>query len=92
MGHIYVERWFRSVHPGSYYEDQAVAYPVRQMEAAEMDEVRVIRPRLTGPSSDGYPNGDVSRGHLSLSNFLSKRRVKTYNIVDSRLRRRDSYI
>jgi len=62
------------------------------MEAIEMDEVRVIRLRLTGPSSDGYPNGNVSRSPLSLSNFLNKRHVKTYNIIDSRLKRRDSYI
>jgi len=63
--------------------------PVRQMEAAEMNEVRVIRLRLTGPSSDSYPNGDVSRSPLSLSHFLNKRRVKTYSIINRRLKRRD---
>jgi hypothetical protein len=57
------------------------------MEAAEMDEVRVIRLRLTGPSSDSYPNGGIKRSPLSLSNFLNKRRVKTYNIINSRLKR-----
>ena len=66
--------------------------PVRQMEAAEMDEVRVIRLRLTGPSSDGYPNVGVQQSPLSLSNFLNKRRVKTYSIINSRLKRRDPCI
>lgn len=56
------------------------------MEAAEMDEVRVIRLKLTEPSRDGYPNGGVQRGSLSLSNFLNKRRVKTYNIIKRRLK------
>lgn len=59
------------------------------MEATEMDEVRVIRLRMIGPSSDGCPNGGVSRTSLSLSNFLNKRRVKTYNIINRRLKRRD---
>lgn len=58
------------------------------MGAAEMDEVRMIRLRLTGPSRDSYPNADVSRGPLYLSNFLNKRHVKTYSIVNSRLKRR----
>ncbi len=53
-----------------------------------MDEVRMIRLRLTGPSRDSYPNADVSRGPLYLSNFLNKRHVKTYSIVNSRLKRR----
>lgn len=56
------------------------------MEAAEMDEIRVIRLKMTEPSRDGYPNGGVSRSPLSLSNFLNKRRVKTYNIVNSHLK------
>ncbi len=56
------------------------------MEAAETDEVRVIRFKLTGPSSDSYLNGGVRRSSLSLSNFLNKRRVKTYNIINSRLK------
>ena len=85
-----MERWFRCVHPDSYNKNKAVAYPVRQMEATEMDEVRVIRLKLKGPSSDSYPNGDVSRSPLSLSNFLNKRRVKTYNILNRRLKRRGS--
>jgi hypothetical protein len=62
--------------------------PVRQMEVAEMDEVRVIRLRLTGPSSDRYLNGGIQRSPLSLSNFLNKRRIKTYNIINIRLKRR----
>jgi len=53
-----------------------------------MDEVRVIRLRLTGPSSDSHPNPGVPRSPLPLSNFLNRRRVKTYNIVNSRLKRR----
>jgi hypothetical protein len=59
------------------------------MEAAEMDKVRVIRLRLIGPSSDGHPNGGVSRTSLSLSNFLNKRHVKTYNVINRRRKRRD---
>jgi len=55
---------------------------------AEMDEVRVIRLRLTGPPSDSHPNPGVHRTPLPLSNFLNKRRVKTYVIVNSRLKRR----
>jgi hypothetical protein len=51
-----------------------------------MDEVRVIRLKMTGPSSDSYPNGGVQRGSLSLSNFLNTRHVKTYSIIDSRLK------
>jgi hypothetical protein len=56
------------------------------MEATEVDEVRVIRLKLIGPSSDSYPNGGVQRGSLSLSNFLNTRHVKTYSIIDSRLK------
>jgi len=59
---------------------------VRQVEATEMDEVRVIRLRLKGPSIDGHLNGAVPRTSLPLSNFLNKRRVKTYNIINSRLK------
>jgi len=58
------------------------------MEAAEMDEVRVIRLRLKGPSSEGHLNGVVSRTPLPLSNFLNKRRFKTCSIINSRLKRR----
>ena len=61
---------------------------MRQMEAAEMDEVRVIRLRLTEPSRDSHPSPGVPRTPLPLSNFLDKRRVKTYSIVNSRLTRR----
>jgi hypothetical protein len=58
------------------------------MEADEVDEVRVIRLKLTGPSSFDYPYEAIRRGSLSLSNFLNKKRVKTSNTIDTRLKRR----